>query len=298
MPEVQAVVRGDFIVLPCDLICEIPGESLIDSWMILHAGLGGVGSGALDSRGPLMSIGGEKGGRRGGLGVWYDTKGPDKAKGDETDFTITTPLETPIVPAPKGSIRSNVQHLAYMTSGATLKDILDDNGSFRIRQSLLSRYGRISMLSSYRDAHIYLFPHWVIDFARRNQTFESISEDLVGWWAKASWQEGLSEKLGLDEVLSTKTLATDEVAGVDLNELEESMDILNLSSTQKSRPEIVSRTEAASPLAFPLDTSQQTEGKGSFMSAATSETEPLKATLDSGRANDTTISTSVKKKRK
>ena len=298
MPEVQAVVRGDFIVLPCDLICEVPGESLIDSWMILQAGLGGVGPDGSDARGPLMSIGGEKGGRRGGLGVWYETKGPDKAKGDETDFVITTPLETPIVPPPKGSIRSNIQHLVYMTSGATLKDILNDNGSFRIRQSLISRYGRVSMLSLYRDAHIYLFPHWVMDFARRNQTFDSISEDLVGWWAKASWQEGLSEKLGLDEVLSVKASVVNELAGVDLAELEDAMDILSLSSTQKSKVDVMSTPELVSPPAFPLSASQPIEEEGSFTNATISETEQPKSTSEALQVNGSRTSTSNKKRKK
>ena len=290
MPEVQAVIEGDFIILPCDLICEIPGESFLDSWMILQAGLGGVGSGGLGSRGPLMGIGGEIGGRRGGLGVWYDTRGPDMVKGDETDFAITTPLETPIVPPPKGSIRLNIQHLAYMTSGATLKDILEDNGSFRIRQSLISRYGQISMLSTYRDAHIYLFPYWIVDFAKRNQTFDSISEDLVGWWAKATWQEGLSEKLGLDEVLSIKASRTDENGGADPNEIEKALDILSLSSTQKRKPEVPT-PEAAS--------SQQAQDKEtSFTNATTSEAE-RPATLPSiPRLTDLSKSNSSKKQRR
>src|ERR1700709_281829 len=33
LPEVRAIVKGDFIVLPCDLVCELGGESLIESWM-------------------------------------------------------------------------------------------------------------------------------------------------------------------------------------------------------------------------------------------------------------------------
>ena len=284
------MIEGDFIVLPCDLICEVPGESLLDSWMILQAGLGGVGPGGLGSRGPVMGIGGENGGRRGGLSVWYDTRGPDRVKGDETDFAITIPLETPLVPPPKGSIRSNVQHLAYMTSGATLKDVLEDNESFRIRQSLVSRYGQLNMLSTYRDAHIYLFPHWILDFAKRNQTFDSISEDLVGWWAKATWQEGLSEKLGLDDVLSTNKLSTDENGGVEPIEIEESLDILSLSSTQKSKLEVPTLEAISSP--------QAQDKEMLFMDTASSEVEPSSTLPNIPGPDKSAKSNSSKKKRK
>ena len=61
------------------------------------------------------------------------------------------------------------------------------------------------MLSSHRDAHIYVFPTWVMDMINQNEHFDSIGEDVVGWWAKAGWQEGLADKLGLREILTTQT---------------------------------------------------------------------------------------------
>ena len=54
MPEVKAVITGDFIVLPCDLVCSLGGEALIESWMIREAALGGA-------------IGASEGGARTGL---------------------------------------------------------------------------------------------------------------------------------------------------------------------------------------------------------------------------------------
>jgi translation initiation factor eIF-2B subunit gamma len=59
------------------------------------------------------------------------------------------------------------------------------------------------MLSSHRDAHIYVFPAWVVDMINSNEQMDSIGEDVIGWWAKSEWQEGLAEKLGLQEVFGS-----------------------------------------------------------------------------------------------
>jgi translation initiation factor eIF-2B subunit gamma len=48
---------------------------------------------------------------------------------------------------------------------------------------------------------MYIFPHWVMQFIKENERLENISEDVIGWWAKAGWQKGLSTKLGLDNIL-------------------------------------------------------------------------------------------------
>ena len=74
LPEVREIVKGDFIVLPCDLVCELGqgGEKLLESWMVKEATLGGAAVGGHEFTGPK---GREKENRRGGLGVWYETKG-------------------------------------------------------------------------------------------------------------------------------------------------------------------------------------------------------------------------------
>ena len=42
----------------------------------------------------------------------------------------------------------------------------------------------------------------MLDFVKENERLESIGEDVVGWWAKASWQPGLAEKLHIKDVCS------------------------------------------------------------------------------------------------
>ncbi|KAI9701162.1 MAG: hypothetical protein M1836_001831 [Candelina mexicana] len=235
LPQVQATITGDFLVLPCDLVCELGGESLLEAWMILEAGLGGATGGIAKQFGPQMGIGGEKGGRRGGLGLWYETKGEDSVKGEDTDFVATSPLPAPTLPPPEGSLRSHISNLVYAMPSDTLNDITGEKKSFPIRHALLRKHGRIKMLTTYRDAHIYFFPFWILDMIRRTEQLDSISEDVVGWWAKAGWQDGLGDKLGLREVFEGSDNTNGEDAMISSGLIEEDIDPRSLSTTWTSK---------------------------------------------------------------
>ncbi|KAL8931577.1 MAG: hypothetical protein Q9216_007153, partial [Gyalolechia sp. 2 TL-2023] len=187
IPEVQAAINGHFMILPCDIISEIPGPSLLETWMIHAAGM--VGSSALP----------------GGLGVWFPTKGEHAVKGEETNFLMTAELPPAAVCPPSDSLRPHLSQLVYSSTTDTLSDITESKKAFPIRHGLIRKHGRIRMLTTTRDAHIYLLPYWTLDFLNRNPTFDSISEDLIGWWAKATWQPGLVPKLGLDQILSSSS---------------------------------------------------------------------------------------------
>lgn len=255
-PDVKAVVTGDFLVLPCDLICEIPGESLLEAWMIQESGLGGASASSLDYLGPKMGLGGEKGGRRGGLGVWFQTRTESSIKGAETDFVITTALPRPTVPPSEGSLRPHISKLLYATTTDTLRDITAEKKSFPIRHGLIRKHGRIRMLTTHRDAHIYVFPHWVLDLVAHNESFDSISEDVVGWWAKASWQDGLAEKLGMRQIFDgTLSPSPDEKDGVDSTShhsglIEDDINLASMSTTHTSslRPTTQPTSHPLSPI--------------------------------------------------
>jgi translation initiation factor eIF-2B subunit gamma len=140
LPEIQSAIKGDFIVLPCDLVCELDGTALVDAWMVEQGGFAGA-SGGLNNNGSKIPFGagGEKLGRRGGLGVWYQTKGEGSRKKEETDFIATTPLPTPIVPAPADSLRRHISNLVYSVPTDTLNDITEENKTFPIRHSLIRK---------------------------------------------------------------------------------------------------------------------------------------------------------------
>ncbi|KAL9078333.1 MAG: hypothetical protein Q9157_002764, partial [Trypethelium eluteriae] len=211
LPEVQREITGDFIVLPCDIICELEGTSFLESWMVQEAGLGGA-TGGIGDNGPIKSgSGGEKKGRRGGLAIWYPTKGENSIKDEETDFVATTPLSAPIVAPPASSLRPDIGNLVYSMPTDTLNDVVEEHGGFPIRHSLLRKHGRIKMETNYRNAHIFFFPYWILEMIKRNEVIENISEDVLGWWAKAGWQTGLGDKLGLREVLSSSSTPNEDM---------------------------------------------------------------------------------------
>lgn len=173
LPEIQTWLTGDFLILPCDLVCDLPGDMLLDIWLKQNYSSEAAG----------------------GLGVWYSTKSDEHIKGCETDFLVTAPL-APALPGP--SIESLDQHVCHVLNAMptdSLNDLVERKKALPIRRGMLDRYGKVDILTAHRDAHIYIFPSWIKQFAQDNDHFDSISEDIVGWWAKASWQKGLGDKL-------------------------------------------------------------------------------------------------------
>jgi translation initiation factor eIF-2B subunit gamma len=182
-----------------------------------------------------MVIGGEKSGRRGGLGVWYSTKSEDTVKGEQTDFVATTPLPAPIVPPPQSSLRPDVSKLVYAIPTDTLKDITEEREGFPIRHALLKKHGRIKMYTAYRDAHVYFFPYWILAMMKRNEKLESVGEDVLGWWAKAGWQDGLGDKLGLRDILDApRVVSSPDPSGNSSHPLDEDIDVTSYITTKSS----------------------------------------------------------------
>lgn len=91
--------------------------------------------------------------------------------------------------------------MVYATPTDSLNDLLDKKNGFPVRRSLVRNHPAVRMRTTLRDAHLYIFPRWVMNFAHDNDQFEAIGEDIVGWWAKAGWQDGLSQKLRLDKLV-------------------------------------------------------------------------------------------------
>ncbi|RSM05811.1 hypothetical protein CEP52_006088 [Fusarium oligoseptatum] len=166
LPEIRELITGDFVVLPCDLVCELGGEKLLQSWMV--------------------------------SGMTRKTTTP--VKGENTDFVATTPLPKSPVTPPKGSLFSSLSKVVYSMPTDSLNDLTEERKGFPVRHGLLRAHPRIRMFTTHRDAHIYIFPRWVLDFIKENERLESIGEDVIGWWAKAGWQSGLAEKLKMDSV--------------------------------------------------------------------------------------------------
>lgn len=230
LPEVQKAITGDFVILPCDLVSELEGSKLVQQWMTLN---------------PLpISAKAEK--QKGGMGLFYPTQGLEgiSHKKDETDFIATVALPKAPVSAPLGSLRQDVEELVLSMPTDTLKDLLEEDkeSSLKIRQSLIAKHSRVKIKTKHRDSHVYIFPKWVKELAAQNERFDSISEDVLGWWAKAGWQDGLGDKLGLDEVLGEKDAQSPGEEGMATTEPD--LDVATLSSTSSSRPPAATSTDA------------------------------------------------------
>ena len=228
--------------------------------------------GDLSTYGAKVGLGVEKSERRGGLGVWYQTKDLDQndgkdskgagkkdgksgksatdmnsqvigVKNEQTDFIMTTELPAPVVPPPSGSLRTRVKNLVISMPTDTLKDIVEEKQGLHVRHALLRKHGRVRMFTTHRDAHIYFFPYWVKKFMLRNDRFESVGEDVLGWWAKAGWQQGLAEKLGLDGVLKKKRRRKSEPVS---DTEDDDIDLGSLSSTHTSDLRVVQSSSTQS----------------------------------------------------
>ncbi|KAG8624771.1 hypothetical protein KVT40_007838 [Elsinoe batatas] len=245
LDEVAKIIQEDFVVLPCDLICEVEGAAFLQTWMTLQGGLGG-------SSYNRPALGGEKSGRRGGLAVYYPTKGIEgvSTKAEQTDLIATVALPKSEPAPPTGNLKAHVSKLVMSVPKSTVKDILEEKGALPIRHTLLKKYGRVDMKTSWRDAHIYFFPKWVLEMMKTND-FDSIAEDVIGWWAKAGWQEGLGDKLGLRGVLGENEGSDGEDGMVASGNLEDEVDLQGMSSTsvrsvpKKHESEVASRVPAA-----------------------------------------------------
>lgn len=247
MPQVQAAIKSDFLLLPCDLICDVLGETFLDIYLTTLGGLGGVGTSngsdfdASDSK--IVGLGGERSGRRGGLSIWYNTVNREESvKSEECDFMCTAKLDlehtAPISKSHDSSqARGTLRKLVWAMPMSELLDKCEEDKSWKIRQSLLRRYGSVKCLTKSRDAHIYLFPHWVKHFARLNEDFESVSEDLVGTWAKAEWRKpAYGAGLGMRKLFGRSNDKTEDHARTgDEIPIEEEIDLLSLSSTRTTR---------------------------------------------------------------
>ena len=221
-------VKTDFVVLPCDLVCELGGEKLLQAWMVKAASLADLleepnlgadypvasANSEISETASSIKQSSDTSAHSGGLGVWYDTRsGIPTVKSEEKDFVATVPLPKQPASALASSssqksktAASLLPHLERVVTAMptdSLNDLTEEKSGYPTRHSLLRQHRAVRMRTTHRDAHIYVFPHWVMDFVRENEYMDNIGEDVVGWWAKAAWQRNLPEKLGVSKALKT-----------------------------------------------------------------------------------------------
>jgi translation initiation factor eIF-2B subunit gamma len=81
-------IKGDIVVLPCDLITDLDPNELVKIWMVENAGFDcDMGKRNIDYANCR-----EDDERRGGLGIWYDARGEGQIKGQGTFHHFATSL--------------------------------------------------------------------------------------------------------------------------------------------------------------------------------------------------------------
>ncbi|EME39286.1 hypothetical protein DOTSEDRAFT_139030 [Dothistroma septosporum NZE10] len=224
LPEVQSVIASDFVILPCDLISELDGIKLVQRWLELSP----LNNSQRPSLPPMI--------RKGGFGLYYPTGGLDgiSHKKDETDLIATTDFPTGRVPLTQ---RLTAERVMITMPTDTVRDKLEeDKDIFKIRDALPRKTGKVKILTKHRDAHVYIFPKWVKQFVAENEQFDSISEDVMGWWAKAQWQTGLAAKLSMDDALDSEKTKQDDLADSYHLEVDDTNTTTPLSTTKVSLP--------------------------------------------------------------
>ena len=223
LPEVQGVLKTEFVLLPCDLICDLSGESLIEAWMATQGIICQTKSSkqrrsSFDTyeKKPLDV---RQKGRNGGLVVFYqtaDNAGSTSSQKDTSDLIAVAPLshdEAVTIPPfdlASAPLRFNLSKLLLSMPMATAKSKMEAEKGLQLRHSLLKTHAHVRLLANLRDAHIYIFPRWVRELVRCQQRIQSISDDLIGNWAKSGWQDGLGENLGLTRMVQYNTVSLEE----------------------------------------------------------------------------------------
>ncbi|KAJ5902881.1 eukaryotic translation initiation factor subunit eIF2B-gamma [Penicillium taxi] len=250
LPEVQACIKSNFLLLPCDIICEIPGESLLEAWMVADDF---TTQEPRHTYGLSSGPGAEQFRPRGGLSVFYQTEGREESvKGEPTDLVATAPLEQDEAPAVShpldgpAALRFGLSKLVMSMPMDTVKEKMEQDKGFLMRHSLVETHPQVKILTKYRDAHLYIFPYWIKALVREQEKFESVSEDLIGYWAKAEWQRGLGDKLGINKIFQKESHSNDDSGSHDGESLEDEIDLHSLSTTKAGLPKSATTVEVNS----------------------------------------------------
>lgn len=291
LPEVQDAIKSDFLLLPCDLVCDIAGDALLESYLTSMGGLAGIDSTSSTRSTTKLAnnfwLGAEGSGRRGGLSIWYNTANREESvKREECDFLGTINLDsTHKAPLDKvsGLPDGQLRKLVYTIPMSELLEEAEESKSWRVRQSLLRKYGKVKCMTQYRDSHIYLLPFWIKQFAIRNEDFESFSEDLIGKWAQSEWRKPSYRKsLGASKIFRRQSASFsdgNESQSRTDRPIEEELDLLSLSSTQVTQ-HTTHAASAQNPQTVQLASRVQADPEDSVLSATTDDHSIEEATDD------------------
>ena len=92
------------------------------------------------------------------------------------------------------AIHHKTGRVVYADSRA---DIKLRGGNIGFRHSLLRKYPEISLHSTLRDAHLYIFKYWVINLIAKNTRLFSIKHDLLPLLMECQYRQSCRIREGI-----------------------------------------------------------------------------------------------------
>ncbi|KXN90911.1 putative translation initiation factor eIF-2B subunit gamma [Leucoagaricus sp. SymC.cos] len=164
-------IQEDFVLLSCDFIAppSLPLSTLLNQFR--------ADSG---SNGAIATT------------CWYATSKPEKAASPE-EWGLSAPPASIVWDDASGTLL----HID------TADDLDRNPGELELRMSLLSRYPRVRLSTNFRDSHVYVCRHSVLDALAQKVHMESFKEEFLPWLCKVQYQKLKRRKY--DHILYTDT---------------------------------------------------------------------------------------------
>ncbi|KAJ1972197.1 Translation initiation factor eIF-2B subunit gamma [Dimargaris xerosporica] len=86
--------------------------------------------------------------------------------------------------------------LLYLKPGDHVKDHLS------IPRSLLRQFNRVNLVTSLRDAHIYVCRHWVLDLLAQDKELISFQRDVLPLLVKAQYRASVRDRYGIPRLMA------------------------------------------------------------------------------------------------
>ncbi|KAI8622142.1 nucleotide-diphospho-sugar transferase [Chytriomyces sp. MP71] len=156
-------IKTDFIVMSCDTITNYPANKLLDVFRI---------------QSPTFTA------------LFHE---PLKAEGDAGAASKKDKDDDLIEYV---GIDHSTCRLLFCVAGDEVDDELP------VRMSILDKYPVVNIHTKLRDAHLYVFKHWVIDFIAKSK-IQSIKEELIPLLTHFQYSERVLKREGVEKFLTS-----------------------------------------------------------------------------------------------
>ncbi|KAJ1814364.1 Translation initiation factor eIF-2B subunit gamma [Coemansia sp. RSA 2598] len=165
--QVAPQIKGDVVVVPCDLLIDVPAVQFLDLFRI---------------RRPAIST------------LFYEVMRSEGGGG-----STRTSLALPII-----GIDQPTSRLVLHREIDAAKD-RDEREEMRLPMSLIRRFPSLAVSDKMQDSHVYVLQRWVLDYIVHNRDIESLQDDLIPLLVRAQCDPELQKSSGIAKYLRSAT---------------------------------------------------------------------------------------------